>query len=82
MTYYIVKVIAKATDKNKNFKGETSIYYYGKGEEEVFNLNYAKEYGWKRRHFAERYVKEQKERDAQDKYHFWTYTYEIIEIEG
>ena len=33
MTYYIVRVISKATQNNPNFAGRTSIAYYGKDQQ-------------------------------------------------
>lgn len=79
MTYYFVKTTSKAKDNNKNFKGVTETYYEGKGGIQIFNLQYDKTEGWKRRHFAERYIEQCKEWDANEKY--WTMTYEIIEVE-
>lgn len=32
MKYYIIKVVAKATEENPNFAGKEHIYYYGKGQ--------------------------------------------------
>ena len=38
MTKYLVRVSMVATDANPNYAGETSIAYYGKGQQTVANL--------------------------------------------
>lgn len=63
MTRYLVKITYKATENNKNFAGETHVYYEGKGEKTVKDdTSYfpwrVEEYGYKR------------ECDAKRNYHF------------
>lgn len=77
MAYYIVKTTSIATDNNHNFKGETRTYFTGKGGWSAHKITD----GWKRKHFAERYIKKCKEWDASDRdVKKWKNTYEIIEI--
>lgn len=38
MLKYVVMCVAKATENNPNFRGETRISYYGKGEENLCTM--------------------------------------------
>lgn len=78
---FIVKVTETATEINKNFKGETHIHYFGKDGYVHGEPEYCEP--WKRKRYAERYIKESKEWDKQQDErwgkHYWNNTYEIIE---
>ena len=86
MKRYFVKAIATATDENLNFKGEIQTYIIGK-EERVYRENAYlwADRGWKSRYWAERYI--QNDIDCERRMNkllghtFWTYQYEILEIE-
>ena len=78
---YIVKIIATATEQNKNFADSVNTYFVGKGGYIKDDVKWCE--GWSRKHFAEHYIKDDKEwKDQYNKNHhmFWIYDYEIIEI--
>ena len=63
---YFVHVILKATDDNPSFAGKEEEWYAGRDGKTVLGETYRK-YGriildgWRRKHFAERYIKKDTE---------------------
>ena len=78
MTYYAVKTTYRAKECNKNFRGETQVYHTGRGGYPIYNLRACRTDGWKRRHFAEQYIKKAKEWDKNQP--MWDIEYEVIEL--
>ena len=75
---YIVKIVAKATDDNPNFKGETSVYYIAK--DWVYDKQmYAEENAWKRKWAAEKWIEDDRKWSAEHE-KYWIYEYEIVEV--
>lgn len=83
---FIIKVVATATEQNKNFKGEVQVTYYGKQEkqlsdEELPAKYWVENYGFKTKAAACRAMKSLKEtHDWFEKYNTWTHEHSIIEI--
>lgn len=89
MKRYLVKETSVATENNKNFRGQTQVNYYGKGDRSiaaiyiqepsmVSNRNYlVREYGYKRKCDAERNWTYKNPLNSE----YWKSTVEIIEIE-
>lgn len=90
MIKYLVKEISTATAENPNFAGQTSIYYFGKGERILakegthgtdYNFNHIdwmiNEYGYSRLCDAKRAYAYKNPENSK----FWTSTVEIVEIE-
>lgn len=76
---YIVKTIATATDDNPNFKGEVHTYFIARDYvyDEQF---YAEMNAWKRRWAAEKWI-EDDQKFERNFSNYWTYEYEIIEVQ-
>ena len=97
MKYYVVKLIAKATDDNLMFKGQTHVYYYGKDQNMIGSECSGdwidtggivkwklKEYGYKRLCDAKRswVYNNPTCKSAIRPWYEWNETTEIIEVEG
>ena len=85
---YAVKVVATATEKNKNFAGEVSVYWYGKeqtllgfkdrylgGNHEPYPLM-IREYGYRRESDARRSWMYKNSENTE----FWEYEVSIVEL--
>lgn len=76
---YLIKVTYKAKDTNPNFKGETHIYYVGKGNKSIENKYlsqwWTEEYGYKRECDARRSWEMKHQEDEL----YWYKTCEIVE---
>ena len=83
MKKYLVKKTYKAKRSNDSYeKGEVLIFYIGsKSVADPELCDYIKEYGWLRKHFAENYIKSDKEFYDRFGSDFWEINYEIIEVE-
>lgn len=84
---FIIKVVATATEQNKNFKGEVQTTYFGKQEKslsrEEFLVKYwVENYGFKTKAAACRALKSLKETSDwfDEKFGDWTHEYSIVEI--
>lgn len=86
MKKYFVKKVSTGTKDNPNFAGKTHVFIIGKGGE-LYHLNqmkYIYDCGWSRRHFAQRYIKEDMdfEQTWKARYgYYWDDEYEILEYE-
>ena len=85
MKRYLVKAIAKATDDNPNFKGETHIYFYGKDnscEDSIDDFNHWDWIvGWSHERWAKRFIENEilsNTLSARYSKSYWTYDYEIV----
>lgn len=83
MKKYLVKVTETTMKENKyHQKGEIQTWYIGKESYVYRELNlYAKENGWSRKHFAEKYITDDKDFHKRMNDDFWEIKYEIIEVE-
>lgn len=83
---FVIKVVATATEKNKNFQGEVHTYYYGKQEkllsEEGLPVRYfVDSYGFKTKAAACSAMKVWKEtQDWFEQFGTWTHERSVIEI--
>ena len=83
---FIIKVVATATEQNRNFKGEVQTSYYGKYQKclssEDFPSKYMVEaYGFKTKAAACRAMKALKDiHDWFEGYATWTHEHSIVEI--
>ena len=78
---YVVKLVSTATENNVRCLGEVQTWYIGKGGYVYNNLKYAD--GWSRRHFAEKYIREDisnREYFGKGKPVFWKNEYTIVEV--
>lgn len=96
MKYYLVKETSKATEANVNFKGMTSITYFGKAEEQIAYDGDYKNAEWEVRPKLEdrmwmvREYGYKRECDARRSYiyknpensKFWESTVEIVSVEA
>ena len=84
MKKYLILTIATATEKNKNFAGNTQRWVRGKGgiSLEADYVQYAAHnYGYTEKRYAQMGLKAQQKLDeAENKYGYWVAKSEIIEI--
>lgn len=83
---FIIKVVATATEQNKNFKGEVQTTYYGKGQkilssEEIPARYLVEDFGFKTKAAACMAMKSLKDvHDWFEKYGTWIHEHNIVEI--
>ena len=86
MKRYLIKSISTPTEANDKYN-DSSFYYIGKGtriassknEEPCYYELY--ELGFKKRHYAQRWVNEMRSWNVTSNSKFWEYDYEIVEFE-
>jgi hypothetical protein len=87
MKKYLIKEITTATETNKNFKGETRIYYIGKGgiptDRHEFLKYYFNEYGFSTKAAVSKALKHHSESVNwfNNEYKTWTSVFEVIEMD-
>lgn len=83
---FIIKVVATATEQNKNFHGTVQTSYYGKQEkllsnEELPAKYFVENYGFKTKAAASSAMKALKKvHDWFEKYGSWTHEHSLVEI--
>lgn len=83
---FVIKVIATATEQNKNFKGTVQTTYYGKQEKILSNEELPAKwlvegFGFKTKGAACSAMRALKEvHDRFEKYNTWTHEHSIVEI--
>lgn len=82
MKKYLVKKTYTATEESKYFeKGYTETWYCGKNDVYRELCDYIKEKGWLKKHYAEKYIQDDKDFNRMMRNDFWKIDYEIIEVE-
>lgn len=80
---YLVKKTYTATRDSKYYdEGHTETWYTAKGLSFSELCDYIKDYAWSRKHFAEKYIRDDKDFETRMQQNYWKIEYEIIEIEG
>ena len=80
---YLVKKTYTATRDSKYYdEGHTETWYSGKGQSFRELCDYIKDYAWTRKHFAEKYIQDDKDFEKRMQQNYWKVEYEIIEIVG
>ena len=92
MKYYIIKCTSVATENNFNFRGETDITFFGKGQRELAHLGTHAESTGSKRELSDYMVREygySRKCDAvrswiynnPENSEFWKFKCEIVEVE-
>ena len=82
MKKYLVKMTHTATEDSKYYdKGYTESWYVGKENSDREFCDYIKEKGWSRKHFAEKYIRDDKDFHKRMNDTYWKIDYEIVEVE-
>lgn len=80
---YLVKKTYTALRSNSRYeKGYQEVWYNGKNTSDKELCDYIKDYAWSRKHFAEKYIQNDKDFESRMGQNFWNVEYEIIEVLG